>query len=68
MKYTPTGRFLSRKALYLDGTHVNGVKEIDAHNLFGTMEVKTTDEWFKTNKMRTFIISRSSFAGHGKFG
>jgi alpha-glucosidase (family GH31 glycosyl hydrolase) len=27
-----------------------------------------TNEWFKENKKRTLIISRSSFAGMGKFG
>lgn len=67
-RYTPTGRYLEQQSIPLDGTHYNDVKEIDAHNLFGISEVKTTHEWFQKNKMRTFIISRSSFAGHGKFG
>jgi alpha-glucosidase (family GH31 glycosyl hydrolase) len=30
--------------------------------------VKTTHEFFTENKMRTFIIERSSFAGMGKYG
>ncbi|EQD31079.1 Glycoside hydrolase, family 31 [mine drainage metagenome] len=42
--------------------------EIDAHSLFGTMEVQTTHEWFKDRGNRTFIIERSSYAGIGKFG
>jgi len=54
--------------LLLDGVHEGGVKELDAHSLFGTMETKATHEWFKNGKMRTFIIQRSAFAGLGKFG
>ena len=32
------------------------------------MEVKATHDWFKSQKKRTFIIERSSYAGIGKFG
>ena len=68
MRYTPTGRYLEQQSMPLDGTHFNGAKQIDTHNLFGISEVKATHDWFKMHKTRTFIITRSSFAGIGKFG
>jgi alpha-glucosidase (family GH31 glycosyl hydrolase) len=53
----------------LDAVHADGTIELDAHSLYGTMEVHNTHNWFKdTQKERTMIISRSSFAGMGKFG
>jgi alpha-glucosidase (family GH31 glycosyl hydrolase) len=48
--------------------HANNYTELDTHSLFGTMEVKTTHDWFKKNNNRTLIIERSAFAGLGKFG
>jgi len=36
--------------------------------LFGTLEVRATHNWFVENDMRSMIISRSSFAGLGKYG
>jgi len=45
------------------------VTELDAHSLFGTLEVKATHGWFKEKQeKRTFIIGRSSIAGMGKYG
>jgi alpha-glucosidase (family GH31 glycosyl hydrolase) len=66
--YTPGGRDVEDKNIPMDVYHSNGYKEIDTHSLFGTMETMATHKWFEKNKSRTFIISRSSFAGHGKFG
>lgn len=68
LPYIPTGRDLEEKSITLDAMHADGVTELDAHSLFGTMEVKATHEWFKNNNKRTVIIERSSFAGMGKFG
>jgi alpha-glucosidase (family GH31 glycosyl hydrolase) len=48
--------------------HHGGVNELDAHSLFGTMEVKTSHEYFQNKQNRTMIIERSSYAGMGKFG
>lgn len=46
MRYIPTGRSLEVKSITLDGTHINGVQEIDAHSLFGIMQVKASHDWF----------------------
>lgn len=69
LPYIPTGRNIEDGSLSLDSVHEGGIKELDAHSLFGTMEVKATHDWFKekTNK-RPFIIERSSIAGMGKYG
>lgn len=67
LQYIPTGRDLETKSMPLDVTHYNGYLELDAHNYFGTQEVRLTHEWFKEMGKRTFIIERSSFAGSGKF-
>jgi alpha-glucosidase len=67
LPYVPTGRDLEEKSISLDALHAGGVTELDAHSLFGTMEVKATHEWFASENKRTMIIERSSFAGMGKF-
>jgi hypothetical protein len=46
LPYIPTARDLEAKSLSLDGVHADGTLELDAHSLFGTMEVKATHEWF----------------------
>jgi alpha-glucosidase (family GH31 glycosyl hydrolase) len=43
------------------------VTELEAHSLFGTMEVQATHNWFKEQGNRTMIIERSAYAGMGKF-
>ena len=72
LAYTPTGRDLETKSMALDAWHANiegrDVTELDAHSLFGTMQVKASHEWFKDAGKRAMIIGRSSFAGYGKFG
>lgn len=68
LPYIPTGYNLNDKSLSIDATHKNGVKELDAHNLFGTMETMATNQWFKAQNKRSMIIERSAFAGMGKFG
>jgi len=65
----PTGASLETKAISLDVQHAQSYTQLDAHSLFGTLQVKASHEWFKSRKQnRTMVISRSSFAGHGKYG
>ena len=64
----PTARDLEVISMPLDAVHSGGILELDAHSLFGTMQVSASHDWFTENNMRTFIISRSSFAGMSKFG
>lgn len=76
LPYTPTGRDLETKSIALDAVHGNmtvagaelNVTQLDAHSLFGTMEVKATHDWFQDKGKRTLIIERSAFAGMGKWG
>jgi alpha-glucosidase (family GH31 glycosyl hydrolase) len=69
LPYIPSGRDLGGKSISLDAVHADGTLELDAHSLYGTMEVHNTHNWFKdTQKERTMIISRSSYAGMGKYG
>ena len=52
----------------MDALHYNNRTELDTHSLFGTMQVKSTHDFFINHKMRPFILSQSSYAGMGKFG
>ena len=69
LPYTPTGEDLETKAIPLDVLHFNpNYTELDAHSIFGTQQVKASHDWFKSQNKRPMIISRSSFAGMGKYG
>ena len=67
--YTPTGRSLESKSLPIDVEHANSMyTQLDTHNYFGAHQTAVTHNWFKTHSdKRPFIISRSTFAGTGKF-
>ena len=68
LKYVPTGRDLEVQSMPLDTKHSDGNISLDTHSLYGIQEIKVTHEWFKNSqKQRTFIIERSSFAGMGKW-
>jgi alpha-glucosidase (family GH31 glycosyl hydrolase) len=67
LPYTPTGRDLEEKSMPLDTFSVDQSKQLDTHNLFGTQEVMATDAWFAMQNKRTFILTRSSYSGIGKF-
>jgi len=63
--YHPTGRDLSEKTISLDGVYDGSILGLDVHNLYGTMQVRATHNWFEQNQHRTMIISRSSYSGMG---
>jgi alpha-glucosidase (family GH31 glycosyl hydrolase) len=64
LRYVPGDATFPSHAVSLDAMHANGQLEVDAHNLFGFSEVRTTSDWYtQTRNERPFIISRSTFAG-----
>jgi len=68
LKYIPGGRNLEEKGIALDAIHHDGSVELDAHSLYGAMQSAATANYFtETLKKRPMTISRSSFAGSGKF-
>lgn len=72
LPYTPTGRDLETKSIALDAWHNTSdpatvVTELDAHSLFGTMQVMASNSWFANKGKRAMIIGRSAYAGYGKF-
>ena len=48
--------------------HYGGLREYDVHNMYGSMEAKATSEALESIRKgkRSFVLSRSSFPGHGK--
>lgn len=60
---------LPLKTIATNATHVGGYRELDTHNLWGTMEEKATREMVMELRPgeRPFVVSRSTFAGAGKF-
>jgi alpha-glucosidase (family GH31 glycosyl hydrolase) len=46
LPYTPGQRSLNSRSLMTTAKHENGVREIDTHSLYGSMEVKATKEWY----------------------
>ena len=59
---------LSAKTFSMSAVHAGGVKEYNAHNLYGFMEAIATQVALEavTNK-RSFILTRSTFAGSGMY-
>lgn len=52
----------------MDAVHADGSLELDTHNLYGAMQAQATAKYFTdTLKKRPMIVSRSSFAGQGKY-
>lgn len=60
---------LSIHALATNATHVDGVVELDVHNLWGLMEEKATHLAVQDiiPNQRPFLISRSTFPSSGKW-
>ncbi|KAI0318301.1 glycosyl hydrolases family 31-domain-containing protein [Amylostereum chailletii] len=60
---------LSVKTLAMNATHAGGYAELDTHNLFGYMEERATHLALLRDRPseRPFLISRSTFAGSGRW-
>jgi len=67
--YKPTkpGEFMFTKTLRMDALHHGGLLENDVHNTFGFLESKATYNFLKTIDDLTFIVTRSSFYGSGRY-
>lgn len=65
--YQPGGGDIEEKCLSIDGVHSDGQTELNYHSLFGLMQGIATNKYFTDNKKRALIISRSTFAGQGKY-
>ena len=58
---------LGGKTIPMSAVHWGGVREYDAHNLFGFMEsIATKAAVEAVTGKRAFVLSRSSFAGSGR--
>ncbi len=76
--YTPGDRRLSNGTIPVNSMHtVAGwnnatYRDFDLHNMYGTKMAQLTSDWmdtelFKNDNRRGFLVSRSTFAGSGKF-
>ena len=65
--YSPGSRSLNEKSLSVDGKHSDGGIQLNYHSLFGLMQGEVTCKYFSDQNLRSLIISRSTFAGQGKF-
>ena len=74
LPYIPGHQMLNKKGMSLSGMHNPGgdeslVPEMNVHSMYGHYMVKATREYMtQIMNKRSFIISRSTFAGTGKYG
>jgi alpha-glucosidase len=69
INHVQPGHDLSVHAVSPNATHIDGVQEYDVHNLWGYQETNATYQALTTifPEKRPFIISRSTFAGSGRW-
>jgi len=66
--YTPGARDLNYKAISVDAIHDDGTLEFEAHSLYGFYMGKASSKYFTEDlDQRQFVISRSTYAGFGKY-
>ncbi|CAG9321482.1 unnamed protein product [Blepharisma stoltei] len=66
MPYTP-GQDVNMNSLDVASTHYGGVLEYNLHSMFGFYETFATFQYFSSQNLRPFIITRSSFVGTGRY-
>lgn len=68
MPYTP-GEDINTNSLDVASLHYGDILEYNVHSLYGYMEAVATNQFFtKHLNKRAFILTRSSFPSHGRFG
>ena len=71
LPFTPSDPSLYNRTVSLSATHYGGenktIFEYDVHPLFAFMEASATHDYLKTLSNLTFALSRSTFAGSGKY-
>jgi len=78
LPFSPGKDILTDQLLSLNATHMDGETEYNLHSLFGHRECMATHKVFSDNTfnaktpramegLRTFILSRSTFAGSGHY-
>lgn len=68
LPYTPGQTMINTKTIDLAATHYNNILEYNVHNLYGFKMAQNSASYFRdVLNTRPFVISRSSFPGHGRY-